>query len=358
MKRQRFRLRKGVIMNKEFLYDLLSTGSVSGNETAVEKKIYDYMQDKADCVAVDELGNVTAAVNTASSFRVLLAGHADEIGLMVTAVGGDGTLMVTNIGGIYTTTYPGHKVRIYTNKGVIYGAVANARSIAKNNELKASDLRIDIGAKDKEDALKYVELGDTVTFDTDVRELLNDCITGRALDDRIGAYIVMEALAKAKEKGASVGCYAVSTTGEETTGNGAYFTSSRVKPNVAIAVDVTYTSDNCGISEALTGNIAVGKGPVICNNPSIHKKLNRILRECAKKLEMEIQTEAANGHTGTDGDTMHRTGAGVPFALVSIPLRYMHNPDEVGSLKDIQDCIDLLAEFMCTLTEDTDLRPF
>ena len=345
-------------MNQAFLFDLLSTGSVSGNEAELEKKIYDYMQDKADQVTVDELGNVTAALNPGAAFKVLLAGHADEIGLMVSAVGSDGTLMVTKIGGIYPTTYPGHKVRIYTRNGVIYGAVANSREIAKNKDLEASSLRIDIGAKDREDALKYVELGDTVTFDTDVRELLNGCISGRALDDRVGAYIVMEALAEAKKKGASVGCYSVSTTGEETTGNGAYFSASRVKPNVAIAVDVTYTSDNCGISEAVTGSVAVGKGPVLCNNPSIHKKLNYLLRDCAEKLGMDVQTEAANGRTGTDGDTMHRTGIGVPFALVSIPLRYMHNPDEVGSLKDIQDCIDLLAEFLVSCTEDMNLKPF
>ena len=345
-------------MNRDFLFDLLSTGSVSGSEAELEKKIYDFMQDKADQVTADELGNVTAVLNPASPFRVLLAGHADEIGLMVSAVGSDGTLMVTKIGGIYASTYPGHKVRIYTKNGVIYGAVANSREIAENKELKASDLRIDIGAKDREDALKYVELGDTVTFDTDVRELLNGCISGRALDDRIGAYIVMEALAQARKKGVSVGCYSSATTGEETTGNGAYFAASRVKPNIAIAVDVTYTSDNCGISEAVTGDIAVGKGPVLCNNPSIHKKINALLRECAKKLDMAVQTEAASGHTGTDGDTMHLTGIGVPFALVSIPLRYMHNPDEVGSLKDIQDCVDLLAEFLAACTPDMNLKPF
>ena len=345
-------------MNKAFLFDLLKTGSVSGNEAELEKKIYDYMRNKADLVSVDELGNVTAALNPDAPFRVLITGHADEIGLMVSAIGSDGTLMVTKIGGIYPTTYPGHKVRVYTKNGVIYGAVANSRSIAKNKDLDASDLRIDIGAESKEDALKYVELGDTVTFDTDVRELLNDRITGRALDDRLGAFIVMEALAKAKEKGASVGCFAVSTTGEETTGNGAYFSASRIKPNIAIAVDVTYTSDNCGISEADTGDIAVGKGPVICNNPSIHKKVNALLRDCAARLDMPIQIEAASGRTGTDGDIMHKTGIGVPFALVSIPLRYMHNPAEVGSLRDVQNCIDLLAEFFVSCTADMNLKPF
>lgn len=345
-------------MNKEFLFDLLKTGSVSGNEEALEKKIYDYMQDKADLVEVDELGNVTAAINPDAPFKVLATGHADEIGLMVSAIGSDGMLMVTKIGGIYPTTYPGHKVRIYTKSGVIYGAVANSDDISKNKELEASALRIDIGAKDRVDAQKYVALGDTVTFDTDVRELLNDCVTGRALDDRLGAFIVMEALAQAKKKGASVGCYAVSTAGEETTGNGAYFSASRIKPNIAIAVDVTYTSDNCGISEAETGDISLGKGPVICNNPSIHKKLNQHLRQCAAKLNMAVQTEAASGRTGTDGDIMHKTGLGVPFALVSIPLRYMHNPAEVGSLKDVQDCIDLLAEFFVSCSQDMNLKPF
>ncbi len=345
-------------MDKEFLFDLLSTGSVSGNEEELEKKIYDRMRDRADLVSVDELGNVTAVLNPSSPFKVLLAGHADEIGLMVTSVTGDGYLTATGVGGIYPTTYPGHTVRIHTKDGILYGAVANSRDLAKNRDLKASDLRIDIGAKDRADALKHVALGDPVTFDTDVRELLNGCIAGRGLDDRVGAYIVMEALAEAKKKGSSVGCYSVATTGEETTGNGAYFTASRVKPDIAVAVDVTHTTDNCGISEALSGAVSVGKGPVLCVNPSIHKKLNALLRACAERLGIAVQTETANGRTYTDGDTMHKTGPGVPFALVSIPLRYMHNPGEVGSLKDIQECIDLLAEFFASCTEDLDLRPF
>ena len=313
-------------MNKEFLFEMLRTGSVDGNEAELEKKIFDYMQDKADEVTVDEMGNVTAAVNPSSPFKVLLAGHADEIGLMVSAVGEDGSLMVRKIGGVNVGTYPGHKVRIYTDKGIIFGAVANSREISGNKDLEASGLRIDIGATDRAEALKHVQLGDTVTFDTDVRELLNDRITGRSLDDRVGAYIVMEAIAEAKKRGASVGCYGVTTTGEETTGNGAYFTASRVRPDIAVAVDVTYTSDNCGISIAESGDISLGKGPVLCNNPTVHKKLNACLRSCAEKLGMNLQTEAASGRTGTDGDTIHLTGIGVPFALVSIPLRYMHNP--------------------------------
>ena len=345
-------------MNKDFLMELLCSNGVSGSEAEIEKKIYDRMMLIADVVSVDEMGTVTAVVNPQAPFRVLMTGHADEIGLMVTAVTSDGFLKVTNIGGVYATTYPGHKVRIHTGKGIIYGAVVNTRELCKKEGLKASDLTIDIGAVDREDALKAVSLGDTVNFDTDVRELLNGRITGRAMDDRVGAYIVMEALTLAKERGASVGVYAAATTGEETTGNGAYFTASRVHPNIAIAVDVTYTSDYAGIDVGLTGDISVGKGPVICNNPSIHKKVNEKLLEAAAKQNMAVQIEAANGHTGTDGDIMHRTCLGVPFALVSIPLRYMHCPDEVGSLKDIQDCAELLAQFLCDCSVNMNLKPF
>ena len=345
-------------MDKEFLFELLRTGSVSGNEVELEKKIYDYMQGRVDEVRVDEMGTVTAVVNPDAEFKVLLTGHADEIGLMITAVAEDGTLRVTNIGGIHANNYPGHKVRIYTERGTVYGAVVGTWELDEKEKIKARDLVIDIGATDKADALSHVALGDTVSFDTDVRELLNDRITARAIDDRIGAFIVMQAVEKAKQQGVKIGAYAASTTGEETTMNGAYFTAARVKPNIAIAVDVTYTSDNGGIDIGLTGDIRVGRGPVLCNNPSIHKGVNRALYAAAEALNLEVQTEAANGRTGTDGDVMHKSGIGVPFALVSIPDRYMHCPAEVCSLQDVQGCIDLLAEFLCRCTENMNLKPF
>ena len=345
-------------MDKAFLYDLLGSHGVSGSEEVIEKKIYDHMQGKADVVTVDELGCVTACLNPDSSFKVMMAGHADEIGLMITRVTGEGFLQVTNIGGLYYHCYPGHQVAVRTKKGIIYGAVVNNRSIEKNNSLSSSDLLIDIGAKDKEDALNYVSLGDTITIDSGVRELLNNKISARAMDDRTGVFIVMEAVRRAKEKGAKVGVYGVATTGEETTGNGAYFTGSRIRPNIAIAVDVTYATDYAGTDSAETGDVSVGGGPVICNNPSIHKKVNEALYEAAKRAGIKVQTEACNGRTGTDGDTIHRTGMGVPFALVSIPLRYMHSPDEVGSLDDIEGCIEVLAEFLAAMDESFNLLPF
>jgi len=345
-------------MNKEFLYELLKTDSVSGNEAKLEQKIYeDMLASGVDQVTSDEIGNVVAVMNPEHPFKVLMVGHADEIGLMVSNYTSSGMLKVVKIGGIYPGCYLGQKVRIHTENGTVYGAVVNSRTLSKKAELSDADITIDIGVSTKEEAEKLVMLGDTVTVDTDYRELQNSIITGRALDDRIGAFIVMEALKKAKDKGCIVGAYAASTTGEETTKNGAYFVSSRIEPTLAIAVDVTWATDYAE-APTQTGDVAIGKGPVLCNNPSIHKKVNQWLRDSAKIAGINIQTEAASGNTHTDGDEMHKSGKGVPFALVSIPLRYMHTPAEVGSLKDIEDCIDLLAEFICQLTGEEELKFF
>lgn len=341
-----------------FLEELLLSNSVSGSETEIQKKIYAHMGQYADTVSVDEMGSVTAAVNPAADFRVLLAGHADEIGLMVTYITPGGFLKVSGVGGVYATCFPGHKVRIHTKNGMIYGAVVNTRRLSKQEDLKPSDLTIDIGVDSEEEAQRLVSVGDTVNFDTDFRLLQNGRITGRALDDRVGAYIVMEALKRAKDMGVAVGAYAAATTGEETCGSGAYFTASRVKPRFAIAVDVTYATDYPGASESETGLIRLGKGPVICHSPAVNRQLNELLASAAEKAGIAVQYEVAGGRTGTDGDQMFKTGMGVPFALISIPLRYMHSPDETGCLQDIEDCANLLAQFLHDCTEDTTLKPF
>lgn len=345
-------------MDREFLFEMLSTASVSGAELELEKKIYQYMKPYADEVRGDEIGNVTAVIQPDSPVRVLMTGHADEIGLMVTAIRKDGMLSVCNIGGIYTATYPGHKVRVLTREGVRYGAVLITRDLMKKADLSPRDLIVDIGAADREEAAQVVSVGDRVVFDTDCRELLNDCITGRALDNRLGAFIVMEALKKAKAKGCRVGVYAAATVGEETTMNGAYFVSQRVAPTMAITVDVTYVSDYSGMNPADTGEVMIGKGPVLCANPTHHPEIHRRLLKAAEGCGIRVQWETATGRTSTEGDVIHKSGNGVPVALVSIPLRYMHSPAEVGSLRDVQDCIDLLAEFVCGLDETVSLNPF
>ena len=345
-------------MDRDFLFEILSTASVSGTELELERKIYRRMQPYADCVTGDEMGDVTAVINPGSPIRVLLAGHADEIGLMVTSIREDGMLSVCKIGGIYPAVYPGHKVRVLTGRGIVYGAVVITRELMKNREMEAADLIIDIGCAAKEEAARVISVGDRIIFDTDYREMLNDCITGRALDDRLGVFVVMEALRQARERGCTVGVYAAATVGEETSMNGAYFVSQRVKPTLAIAVDVTYVSDHQGTDPAHTGEVKLGGGPVLCVNPTHHPVIQEALVKAAETCKIAIQWETASGRTGTDGDVIHKTGDGVPVALVSIPLRYMHSPAEVACLRDVQDCIELLSEFLCSLKEPFSLNPF
>ena len=341
-------------MNKEFLYEMLDTMSVSGHEIGLQKKVIAHMTPYAHEIRTDYTGNVISVLNPEAEFKVLLAGHIDEIGLVVTHIRSDGLLKVAKAGGIRTMAYPGHQVMIGQKK--IPGVVILTDDM--KGDLKDKDLYIDIGAKDAEDARKYVEEGDPVHLNTYHLPLQNDLLCARAIDDRGGAFIVLEALKKAKEMGCKIGVYAATTVGEETTMRGAYWAASKVKPDVAIAVDVTYAQDYPGTDPAESGDVKLGAGPVICNSSIANKKVNELLKKCAKENDIPYQIESFLGRTGTDADKMHQAGEGVVTALLSLPLRYMHSPSEVCHIKDIEHAVNLLAAFLCTINKDTNLDPF
>lgn len=344
-------------MNKEFLYEMLDTMSVSGHEIGLQKKVIAEMTPYADEIRTDMTGNVICVLNPQAEFKVMLCGHIDEIGLIVTHIRPDGLLKVAKAGGIRAGTYPGHQVVVYHAQNKIPGVVIHNEAMTKG-ELKDKDLIIDIGTKDASDARKLVEEGDPVHLHTYHTELANGHLCARAIDDRGGAFIVLEALKKAKERGCTIGVYAATTVGEETTMRGAYWAGSKVHPNVAIAVDVTYAQDYPGTDPAESGDVKLGGGPVICNSSIANKKLNDLMKTCAEKADIPYQTESFLGRTGTDADKLHVTGEGVTTALLSLPLRYMHSPSEVCQISDIEHAINLLAELLCTLKPDTDLDPF
>lgn len=333
-------------MNETFLTNLLSSISVSGYEEPVQEVVEAEMKNYADEIRRDEMQNLTCVLNPDSNVRIMLSAHADEIGLMISNIREDGRLQVIDRGGIVPATYPGRQVRIKTKNGEVYGVVESYRSLFKDENLGTKQFLIDIGAKDKEDALNYVSLGDPIVPDTPIRKLANGKFTARALDDRLGVYIIMEALKRSKELGCKVGIYAASTTGEETTKTGAYWTSARIQPTMAIVVDVTYTSDCSGMDPAEMGTVCLGEGPVLCNSPIVVKALNEKMEECAKKAGISVQREAASRLSYTDGDQIHFSNQGVPMVLVSIPLRYMHMPAEVADEKDVEGCIELIAQFL------------
>lgn len=344
-------------MNKEFLYTLLDHMSVSGHEIELQKKVIEEMKPYCDKIMTDYTGNVISVINPEASFKVMLAGHIDEIGLIVTHIQENGLLKVAKAGGIYCRTYPGHQVVVYGEKGKVYGTVVNSHNLDKE-KLGDGDLIIDIGAKNGDDARNYVQEGDPIHLNTYHQELLNGYLSARAVDDRGGAFIVLEALKRAKEKGCKIGVYAATTVGEETTMRGAQWAGDRVRPNVAIAVDVTYAQDYPGTDPQESGDVKLGKGPVICNSSIANKKVNMLLKDCAKEKNIPYQTESFIGRTGTDADRLHFIEGGVVTALVSLPLRYMHSPSEVCHLDDVENCIELLAEFLCSINEETNLDPF
>lgn len=343
-------------MNKNFLYTLLDSMSVSGHEIPLQKKVIEEMTPYCDEIMTDYTGNVTSILNKDAKFKVMLSGHIDEIGLIITHIEENGLLKVSRAGGIYPAVYPGQKVVVYGNE-IIYGVVICTRALMKG-EVSEKDLTIDIGAKNKEDALKYVNLGDPIHLDTYHREMTNGYLTARAIDDRGGAFIILEALKRAKEKGCKIGVYATTSVGEETSMRGAHWASSHIQPNVAIAVDVTYAQDYPGANPQENGHIKLGEGPVICNSSMANRKVNDLLKQCAIKNNIPYQIETFIGRTGTDADKIHFAMEGYTTALLSLPLRYMHTPSEMCHLDDIENSIELLAEFLCSIDESYDLDPF
>lgn len=334
-------------MNEVFLKELLSSISVSGCEEPVQGVVKRYMSEFSEEIREDEMGDVICVLNPESDRRIMLSAHADEIGVVVSNVTESGRLQVIERGGIIQANYPGQQVRIQTKKGIIYGVVEARRELFEKGEIKAKDFLIDIGARTKEEALEQAAPGDVAVLDTNIRRLMNGRFTARALDDRLGVFIIMEALKRAKEKGCTSGVYAASTVGEETTKNGAYWCSTRIQPELAVVVDVTYCSDYSGIDPAESGAVELGGGPVLCNSPIVAKGLNKKMEKCAENTGITLQYEAASRLSYTDGDQIHFSNQGVPIVLLSIPLRYMHTPAEEADEKDVEACIEVLAEFLC-----------
>ena len=352
-------------MNTKLLYDLLNTVSVSGCEEANQRIALDHAKPFAEKQLTDAVGNAVSIVNPQSNCRVLLCGHMDEIGFRVTHITGDGMIRVQRAGGVKAGLYVGSPMQIIherTENGQVIrekvaGVCVITDSLLKKDKVDASDLMIDIGANTREEAEAVVSIGDSVCADCGVRELLNDRISSRALDDKSGAFVILEAARKAAENGAKCGIYANTTVGEETSGRGAFFAGSGIEPTCAIIVDVTWASDSPERGAEESGEIKLGGGPVLCLSGMVNKNMNALLEQAAKDKGIALQYEVAGGRTYTDGDTLLETGKGVPMALVSIPLRYMHSSVEVADWKDLEACIELIAEFLMRIDSEFDFRP-
>lgn len=345
--------------SKLFLQQLIETPSPSGDEIAIQRLWMAYVKDFAHQIETDMVGNVMAAVNPDKPFKVMLAGHCDEIAFMVSYIDQEGYIYLAKAGGINPKVALGMTVKILGEKGTIKGVIGvkPEHKGGPKDKVEVGDLYIDCGAKNKEEIEAFVTMGDYVIYDTNYEYLLNDTIVGRGLDNRTGAFIVAEVLRRVADKNPNVAVYAVSTINEETNMGGAYFAASHINPTLAIACDVSFATDHPDMNPKESGPVALGKGPILSKGAPIHKKINQMLEKAAKTHDIPIQYEMTPRSTGTDADRIRLTGKGVPVALVSLPLRYMHAPCEVASLKDIEYEIELLVQTILSLDGSENLKP-
>lgn len=321
------------------------------------------MKKYADYIETDVHGNLIVGINTKAKRRVMLAGHCDQIGFMVRHIDHNGCIFVDPLGGIDATVVPGTRATIYTDKGQIHGVFGRKPIHLQTGEERSrpkfdlKDMWIDIGAKDQKEAQKLVEIGTPVTYELNVLELRNDYISSPGLDDKVGLFIVMEALRLCARSRLSVALYAVSTVQEEVGLRGATTSAYGVDPHVGIAVDVTFSSDNPGANPTKSSPCILGKGPGIYSGPNINPIVEEQLKKVAKAKRIPYQPLPSSRLLGNDARAMQATRAGVAAACLGIPNRYMHTPVEVCHLKDLENSAKLLAEFAKQLGERTNLKP-
>lgn len=345
-------------MNESVLMDLLKTPSPSGHEAAIQTKWLAYVKDAADEIATDNAGNAIARINPEAPYQVLLAGHCDEIGFLIKSIDDNGFLYLEKLGGISHKPALGLPVTVHGTYGSISGVIGtNAEHHGgASDSFSMDDLFIDCGFQSATAIKKYVQIGDPATYEVEPKKL-NDFISGRGLDNRTGAFIVAEVIKRLAVDRPDVGVCGVSTVNEETNMGGAYFAGAQIKPDLAIAIDVTFATDYPGVNKQKHGDVRLSHGPVLAKGAPINLKMNELLEMVAKKKNIPLQYELTPRRTGTDADQLRLTGKGVPVALVSLPLRYMHAPREVASLQDIEQEIDLLVGFIKELTVDQNVKP-
>ncbi len=336
----------------KLLKDILNTVSPSGYERELQTVIKDYTSKFSD-VSVDASHNLYSVINKDNEFKVLMAAHSDEIGLVITKINSNGTCSVRKVGGIRAALYVGSLVYIL-HDGKLVDGVMGIKDGVFSKEVSVESLFLDLGVDSFDEASKLVSVGDEIVLNTKTVLLNENRLTSRALDDKIGCYVITKALEELSKRKSNNKICSVTTTKEELGAHGAYFAASIFKPNIALIVDVTYTSDVTG-NPSDYGDVRLGNGPAICHSGIIHKKLNDLLSKTASEFNIPTQFEVMPRSTGTDGDKMYYTNEGVSICLVSIPLRYMHSGVELVDLRDVDNAIKLITEFILKLNKDIDL---
>ena len=348
-----------------FLERLLDAPGPSGFETRAARVWREEAEAFAERVWSDVSGNTVAALNPDGRPRVMLAGHIDEIGLQVTHVDDEGFLYFDGIGGWDPQVLVGQRVRVLGTDGDVPGVVGKKAIHLMDQEerqkaSKIKDLWVDVGAASSEEVGKLgVRVGDPMVLGAAMVRLAGDRIASRAVDNRIGAYVVLEALRLLADERPAAAVFAVATAQEEIgySGGGARTSAWALEPDVALVVDVTFSTDVPDISKKEHGDHRVGGGPVVTRGSAAHPVVFDRLVEAAETEGMPITLQAAPRSTRTDADAIYLSRSGVPTGIVSVPNRYMHSPNEVVSLADLERTARLLATFVRRLDAHADFTP-
>jgi putative aminopeptidase FrvX len=347
-----------------FLKKLLDTPGPSSFEAAPARAWRSEAERLADAVDADVGGNSFATLNPQGKPRLMLAGHIDEIGIMITHIDDEGYLSFDTIGGWDHQVFVGQRVILLGRQGMVTGVVGKRAIHLMEREdrekvSKVEDLWIDVGAGNRGEAEARLRIGDPGVLAAGVLEFPNGRLVSRCIDNRIGAFVVLEAvrmLSKARPK-ASV--TAVATTREEiaATGGGARSSAVSLEPDVAIVVDVTHATDYPGVDKRRHGDYRLGGGPVLSRGASVSEVVFELLAAADEAEGIPYAIEAASRDTRTDAEAIFNAHRGVATALVSVPNRYMHSPNEMIALEDLDRTARLLAAFARRVSTEADFVP-
>lgn len=332
----------------EFLVDLLNARSPTGAEYEAQEVVDRYVENEVDEYRRDTMGNRFATVNPDGDPKLLFAGHIDELGLIVTYINEKGFLYFDTLGGHDKTMISGRRVSILTKDGVVKG-VTGKRAIHlmspadRKKVPETHEIWIDIGVKSREEAEKFVRIGDPAVYDQSFDLIRGSIGVARAFDDKAGAYAVLEAVRRLTKGKLAARVTAAATTQEEIGTRGAITAAHSENPDFAIAVDVGHATDSPDCDHRKYGSFTQGGGPIVCRGPNINPIMFERIIECAEQNKIPYQIEADPRPTGTDARAIQVAQAGIATGLLSIPLRYMHTPSEMVDLKDIEHTVQLLV---------------
>lgn len=349
--------------SRQFLYDYLNNASPTGFEHTGQQIWLDYLKPYVDEYIVDVYGSVAAVINPQGKYKVVIEAHADEISWFVNYITEEGYIYVRRNGGSDHQIAPSMRVNIHTAKGVVKGIFGwpaiHVRDAAREETPTLKNIFIDIGAESKKEVEAMgVHVGCVITFDDGLMELHKNYITGRALDNRMGGYMIAEVARRIhKNKKKLPFClYIVNAVQEEIGLRGAEMISRRLKPDLAICTDVTHDTQSPMYNKRESGNLKCGLGPVLCYGPAVQNNVLKMIVDVAEKNKIPFQRQAVSRSTGTDTDSFAYSAEGVASALISLPLKYMHTTVETVHKQDVELVIDLIYEVLMAVKPGTDFR--